>query len=257
MLSSSHKITPITVKGPKDEGPKTVKLVSNKEHMGFSNVNDLPTSDTIDLSPDNLKLALSFVDSWPGPTRITITEPVELGTMTQRCSHCNSNRHNLRMFPTRVGSSSSSLSLCGDGGVKLFGVSSFLQWILHRMISEVRIEMWPDLSPFGSVLANPFVFNGDLSEGFESPGVLFLVPILLFQGGAMDLSKVGEKILSFVMSATSLGLLPSASNRPEVPARAVAAAAVARAIAGPEVLRRVHGGRVRLYDGFHPRSSRE
>ncbi|KAM0997854.1 hypothetical protein EV1_007736 [Malus domestica] len=230
MLSSSHKITPITVKGPKDEGPKTVKLVSNKEHMGFSNVNDLPTSDTIDLSPDNLKLALSFVDSWPGPTRITITEPVELGTMTQRCSHCNSNRHNLRMFPTRVGSSSSSLSLCGDGGVKLFGVS---------------------------VLANPFVFNGDLSEGFESPGVLFLVPILLFQGGAMDLSKVGEKILSFVMSATSLGLLPSASNRPEVPARAVAAAAVARAIAGPEVLRRVHGGRVRLYDGFHPRSSRE
>ncbi|KAM2000647.1 hypothetical protein ACFXTI_007498 [Malus domestica] len=230
MLSSSHKITPITVKGPKDEGPKIVKLVSNKEHMGFSNVNDLPTSDTIDLSPDNLKLALSFVDSWPGPTRITITEPVELGTMTQRCSHCNSNKHNLRMFPTRVGSSSSSLSLCGGGGVKLFGVS---------------------------VLENPFVFNGDLSEGFESPGVLFLVPVLLFQGGAMDLSKVGEKILSFVMSATSLGLLPSTSNRPEVPARAVAAAAVARAIAGPEVLRRVHGGRVKLYDGFHPRSSRE
>ncbi|XP_050137738.1 uncharacterized protein LOC126614195 isoform X1 [Malus sylvestris] len=100
------------------------------------------------------------------------------------------------------------------------------------MISEVRIEMRPNLSPFGSVLANPFVFNGDLSEGFESPGVLFLVPVLLFQGGAMDLSKVGEKILSSVRSATSLGLLPSASDRPEVPARAAAAAAVARAIAG-------------------------
>ncbi|TQE04003.1 hypothetical protein C1H46_010374 [Malus baccata] len=92
--------------------------------------------------------------------------------------------------------------------------------------------MRPNLSPFGSVLANPFVFNGDLSEGFESPGVLFLVPVLLFQGGAMDLSKVGEKILSSVRSATSLGLLPSASDRPQVPARAAAAAAVARAIAG-------------------------
>ncbi|TQE13306.1 hypothetical protein C1H46_001113 [Malus baccata] len=92
--------------------------------------------------------------------------------------------------------------------------------------------MQPNLSPFGSVLANPFLFNGDLSEGIETPGVLFLVPFLLFQGGAMDLSKVGEKILSSVRSARSLGLLPSASDRPEVPARAAAAAAVARAIAG-------------------------
>ncbi|XP_009356960.2 syndetin isoform X1 [Pyrus x bretschneideri] len=92
--------------------------------------------------------------------------------------------------------------------------------------------MQPNLSPFGSVLANPFLFNGDLSEGIETPGVLFLVPFLLFQGGAMDLSKVGEKILRSVRSARSLGLLPSASDRPEVPARAAAAAAVARAIAG-------------------------
>ncbi|KAM1309939.1 hypothetical protein ACFX13_006718 [Malus domestica] len=92
--------------------------------------------------------------------------------------------------------------------------------------------MQPNLSPFGSVLANPFLFNGDLSEGIETPGVLFLVPFFLFQGGAMDLSKVGEKILSSVRSARSLGLLPSASDRPEVPARAAAAAAVARAIAG-------------------------
>jgi chromosome condensin MukBEF MukE localization factor len=39
---------------------------------------------------------------------------------------------------------------------------------------------------------------------------------LLSQGGAMDLSKVGEKILSSVKSARSLGLLPSVSDRPEV-----------------------------------------
>lgn len=32
----------------------------------------------------------------------------------------------------------------------------------------------------------------------------------------MDLSKVGEKILSSVKSARSLGLLPSVPDRPEV-----------------------------------------
>ncbi|CAI8603348.1 unnamed protein product [Vicia faba] len=41
--------------GPEDEGPKTVKLFTNKEHMGFSNVNDYPPSDTAVLSPENLK----------------------------------------------------------------------------------------------------------------------------------------------------------------------------------------------------------
>ncbi|XP_028808130.1 syndetin isoform X2 [Neltuma alba] len=92
--------------------------------------------------------------------------------------------------------------------------------------------MQPNLFPFGSFQGNPFIFNGDLSEGFESSRVFFLVPFLLFQGGGMDLSKVGEKILSSVRSARSLGLLPSVSDRPEVPARAAAAAAVARALAG-------------------------
>ncbi|KAF7805657.1 syndetin isoform X1 [Senna tora] len=92
--------------------------------------------------------------------------------------------------------------------------------------------MQPNLFPFGSVLGNPFIANGDLSEGFDSSRVFFLVPFLLFQGGGMDLSKVGEKILSSVRSARSLGLLPSVSDRPEVPARAAAAAAVARALAG-------------------------
>ncbi|XP_012444612.1 uncharacterized protein LOC105768900 isoform X1 [Gossypium raimondii] len=96
----------------------------------------------------------------------------------------------------------------------------------------------PNLFPFGSVLGNPFLLNGgvgDLSDGgFDSSRVFFLVPFLLFQGGGMDLSKVGEKILSSVRSARSLGLLPSSlsSDRPEVPARAAAAAAVARALSG-------------------------
>ncbi|XP_030468838.2 uncharacterized protein LOC115687421 [Syzygium oleosum] len=93
--------------------------------------------------------------------------------------------------------------------------------------------MQPNLFPFGTVLGNPFLFDGDLSEGgFESSRVFFLVPFLLFQGGGMDLSKVGEKILSSVQSARLLGLLPAGPDRPEVPARAAAAAAVARALAG-------------------------
>ncbi|XP_057427418.1 PITH domain-containing protein At3g04780 [Lotus japonicus] len=49
------KLSAILIKGPEEEGPKTVKLFSNKEHMGFSNVNDFPPSDVADLSPDNLK----------------------------------------------------------------------------------------------------------------------------------------------------------------------------------------------------------
>ncbi|KAI7737167.1 hypothetical protein M8C21_009006, partial [Ambrosia artemisiifolia] len=35
--------------------PQTVKLYTNKEHMGFSNVSDFPPSDTLTLSPENLQ----------------------------------------------------------------------------------------------------------------------------------------------------------------------------------------------------------
>ncbi|XP_022937687.1 PITH domain-containing protein At3g04780-like [Cucurbita pepo subsp. pepo] len=48
------KLHSLVIKGPEEEGPRTVKLFSNKENMGFGNVNDYPPSDTIVLSPDNL-----------------------------------------------------------------------------------------------------------------------------------------------------------------------------------------------------------
>ncbi|XP_042393645.1 syndetin-like [Zingiber officinale] len=78
----------------------------------------------------------------------------------------------------------------------------------------------------------PSFLDGDraISE-FETPGPLLFLPLLFIQGGGMDLSKVGEKIFSSVRSARSLGLLPSSSDRPEVPARAAAAAAIAHALA--------------------------
>ncbi|CAL9154190.1 unnamed protein product [Musa acuminata subsp. burmannicoides] len=78
----------------------------------------------------------------------------------------------------------------------------------------------------------PSFLDGRSIPEFEAPGPLLFLPLLFIQGGGMDLSKVGEKIISSVRSARSLGLLPSSSDRPEVPARAAAAAAVARALAG-------------------------
>lgn len=95
-----------------------------------------------------------------------------------------------------------------------------LKWAVEASILAIPVEMQPNLFPFGSAFGNPFLFNGDLSEGFEGSRFFLLLPFLLLQGGGdgMDLSKVGEKILSSVRSARSLGLLPSASasDRPEV-----------------------------------------
>ncbi|KAH8507500.1 hypothetical protein H0E87_009880 [Populus deltoides] len=54
------KLHSIAIKGPEEDGPKMVKLFSNKEHMGFSNVNDYPPSDTVVLSPDTLKVDIIF-----------------------------------------------------------------------------------------------------------------------------------------------------------------------------------------------------
>ncbi|KAG6535128.1 hypothetical protein ZIOFF_000085 [Zingiber officinale] len=48
------KLHSAVITGPEEEGPRTVKLFANKEHMGFSNVNDYPPSDSLSLSPDNL-----------------------------------------------------------------------------------------------------------------------------------------------------------------------------------------------------------
>ncbi|CAL9129684.1 unnamed protein product [Musa textilis] len=49
------KLHSVVIVGPEEEGPKTVKLFANKEHMGFSNVSDYPPSDSTELSLDNLK----------------------------------------------------------------------------------------------------------------------------------------------------------------------------------------------------------
>lgn len=58
------KLHSLLIKGPTEEGPKTVKLFANKEHMGFSNVSDFPASDIVVLSADDLEgkpVALKYV----------------------------------------------------------------------------------------------------------------------------------------------------------------------------------------------------
>ncbi|MQL84148.1 hypothetical protein Taro_016656 [Colocasia esculenta] len=58
--------------------------------------------------------------------------------------------------------------------------------------------------------------GGSSIEDFGSPGALFFLSFLFLNGGGMDLSKVGVKLLNSVRSARSLGLLPATSDRPEV-----------------------------------------
>ncbi|QHN95125.1 Syndetin [Arachis hypogaea] len=91
--------------------------------------------------------------------------------------------------------------------------------------------------PFESVLGNPlFIFNHSNGELSVTSRVFLLLPFSLSQEGlapssSMDLSKVGERILNSVISTTSRSQLLPLSDRPEIPARAAAAAAIARAIA--------------------------
>lgn len=93
-----------------------------------------------------------------------------------------------------------------------------------------RAEMHPLTSPS---TGTPSFLGTSLVGEFESPSAILFLSSLFLQSGGMDLSRVGERLLSSVRSARSLGILPSApSDRPEVPARAAAAAAVARALAG-------------------------
>ncbi|KAK3153224.1 hypothetical protein QOZ80_2BG0169460 [Eleusine coracana subsp. coracana] len=99
----------------------------------------------------------------------------------------------------------------------------------------MRRDAPPPTAPSASSSSSSSLFGGE--QLFEAgPSPLVFLPLLLIQGGGMDLSRVGEKLLSSVRSARSLGLLPPTPSapppRPEVPERAAAAAAAARAIAG-------------------------
>ncbi|KAK1409966.1 hypothetical protein QVD17_36497 [Tagetes erecta] len=112
---------------------------------------------------------------------------------------------------------------------------------IYYSISDPRFEMHPSsYSPPPFALIPLALNHGNLTpEGFEISRFLFLGSLLLGGGGTttgdadggMDFSKVGEKLLSSVRSARSLGFLPSTSDRPEVPERAAAAATIARALA--------------------------
>ncbi|GJP43204.1 hypothetical protein CLOM_g5340 [Closterium sp. NIES-68] len=49
------KLHSIVIKGPEEEGPKCIKLFANRPNMGFSNVSDIPPSDTINLTADQVQ----------------------------------------------------------------------------------------------------------------------------------------------------------------------------------------------------------
>lgn len=75
----------------------------------------------------------------------------------------------------------------------------------------------PPTAPSASSSSSSSLFSGGGGGEhlFESgPSPLVFLPLLLIQGGGMDLSRVGEKLLSSVRSARSLGLLPPTPTAP-------------------------------------------
>ncbi|KAL5666063.1 hypothetical protein ACJX0J_026171, partial [Zea mays] len=81
-----------------------------------------------------------------------------------------------------------------------------------------RDAMPPPTAPSASSSSSSLFSGGE--QLFESgPSTLVFLPLLLIQGGGMDLSRVGEKLLSSVRSVRSLGLLPptpvAPPSRPE------------------------------------------
>ncbi|KAH9533981.1 hypothetical protein CY35_18G083100 [Sphagnum magellanicum] len=49
------KLHSLIIKGPPDEGPRTLKLFANRQSMGFSNVNDFPINDAVTVSLEHLE----------------------------------------------------------------------------------------------------------------------------------------------------------------------------------------------------------
>jgi len=49
------KLHSLIIRGPPEEGPRTLKLFANRQNMGFSNVNDFPANDTVVASLENLE----------------------------------------------------------------------------------------------------------------------------------------------------------------------------------------------------------
>eukprot|EP00267_Zea_mays_P047269 XP_020399712.2 trafficking protein particle complex subunit 11-like [Zea mays] len=71
----------------------------------------------------------------------------------------------------------------------------------------------PPTAPSASSSSSSLFSGGE--QLFESgPSTLVFLPLLLIQGGSMDLSRVGEKLLSSVRSVRSLGLLPPTPAAP-------------------------------------------
>jgi syndetin len=71
----------------------------------------------------------------------------------------------------------------------------------------------PPTAPSASSSSSSLFSGGE--QLFESgPSTLVFLPLLPIQGGSMDLSRVGEKLLSSVHSVRSLGLLPPTPAAP-------------------------------------------